>query len=153
MYSAASLALWKNTTRGVILTAKRKATTTKTKIKHCKAQMVCMILGIYRICTTMVPEKNSDSFQTSRWRHQIERFSALLALCAGNSPVTGDKGQWRGALMFFYLRPIKRLSKQSWRWWFETPSCSLWRHCNVSHNSNLFPNKSLYKSYGHGFIL
>ena len=24
----------------------------------------------------------------------------------------------------------KRLSKQSRRWWFETPSCSLWRHCN-----------------------
>ena len=34
-------------------------------------------------------------------RHQMER--ALLALCAGNSPVTGEfphKGQWRGALMF-----------------------------------------------------
>ena len=29
-----------------------------------------------------------------------------------------------------------RLSKQSWGWWFETPSCSLWRHsdgfCTVS---------------------
>ena len=24
----------------------------------------------------------------------------------------------------------KRLSKQSWGWWFETPSRSLWRHCN-----------------------
>ena len=26
----------------------------------------------------------------------------------------------------------KRLSKQSWGWWFETPSSSLWRHCNRS---------------------
>ena len=26
----------------------------------------------------------------SWWRHQTERFSALLALCAGNSPVTGE---------------------------------------------------------------
>ena len=37
------------------------------------------------------------------WRHQMETFPALLAVCAGNSPVTGDlphKGQWRGALMF-----------------------------------------------------
>ena len=25
----------------------------------------------------------------SRWRHQMETFSALLAICAGNSPVTG----------------------------------------------------------------
>ena len=24
----------------------------------------------------------------------------------------------------------KRLSKQSWGWWFQTPSRSLWRHCN-----------------------
>ena len=24
------------------------------------------------------------------WRHHMETFSALLALCAGNSPVTGD---------------------------------------------------------------
>ena len=24
----------------------------------------------------------------------------------------------------------KRLSKQSWGWWFETPSSSSWRHCN-----------------------
>ena len=33
-------------------------------------------------------------------------------------------------LWCFDLRPNKRLSKQSWGWWFETPSCSLWRHCN-----------------------
>ena len=40
------------------------------------------------------------------WRHQMETFSALLALCAGNSPVTGEfphKGQWRGALMFYLI--------------------------------------------------
>ena len=33
-------------------------------------------------------------------------------------------------LGFFYLRLNKRLSKQSWGWWFETLSCSLWRHCD-----------------------
>ena len=36
------------------------------------------------------------------WRHQMETFSALLALCAGNSPVpvnSPHKGQWRGTLM------------------------------------------------------
>ena len=39
----------------------------------------------------------------SWWRHQMEAFSALLALCVGNSPVpvnSPHKGQWRGALMF-----------------------------------------------------
>ena len=37
------------------------------------------------------------------WRHQMETFSALLVLCAGNLPVPVNslhKGQWRGALMF-----------------------------------------------------
>ena len=37
------------------------------------------------------------------WRHQMETFSALLAICAGNSPspvTSPHKGQWRGALMF-----------------------------------------------------
>ena len=34
---------------------------------------------------------------------------------------------------FFDLRLNKRLSKQSWGWWFETPSRSLWRHRNVCH--------------------
>ena len=32
--------------------------------------------------------------------------------------------------VFFDLRLNKRLSKQSWGWWFETLSSSLWRHCN-----------------------
>ena len=39
----------------------------------------------------------------SWWRHQMETFSALLALCAGNSPSlvnSPHKGQWRRALMF-----------------------------------------------------
>ena len=53
-------------------------------------------------------------------------------LLRANSP---HKGQWRGALMFFfYLRLNKRLSKQ-WRgWWFETPPRPLWRHCNAIGN-------------------
>ena len=41
--------------------------------------------------------------KTPWWRHQMEIFSALLAICAGNSPVpvnSPHKGQWRGALMF-----------------------------------------------------
>ena len=33
--------------------------------------------------------------------------------------------------VFFDLRLNKRLSKQPWGWWFETPSWSLWRHCNA----------------------
>ena len=32
--------------------------------------------------------------------------------------------------VFFDLRLIKRLEKQSRRRWFQTPSGTLWRHCN-----------------------
>ena len=41
--------------------------------------------------------------KTPWWRHQIETFSALLTLCADNSPVpvnSPHKDQWRGVLMF-----------------------------------------------------
>ena len=32
--------------------------------------------------------------------------------------------------VFFHLSLNKRLSKQPWGWWFETPAWSLWRHRN-----------------------
>ena len=67
-------------------------------------------------------------------RHQMETFSTLLILCTGNSPVTGDfpaqKTVMRNFDIFFDLHMNQRLSKQSSRGWFETPSRSLWRHCD-----------------------
>ena len=72
----------------------------------------------------------------SWWRHQMETFSALLAIGAGNSPVPGEfpaqRPVTRSFDVFFDLHPNKRLSKQWWSWWFETLSCPLWRHRNVS---------------------
>ena len=63
---------------------------------------------------------------TSWWRHQMETFSALLAICAGNSPVAGEFPTQRPVTwsfdVFFDLRLNKRLSKQWWGWWFETLS-------------------------------
>ena len=71
----------------------------------------------------------------SWWRHQMETFSALLAICAGNSPFPGkfpaQRSVTRSFDVLFDLRLNKRLSKQSWGWWFETPSRSLWRHRNI----------------------
>ena len=80
---------------------------------------------------------NKKMWRTSRltwWRHQMETFSVLLVICAGNSPVPGEFAAQRAVMRsfdgFFDLRLNKRLSKQSWGWWFETLSCPLWRHCN-----------------------
>ena len=65
----------------------------------------------------------------------METLSASLALCAGNSPVTGEFPAQRPVTwsfdVFFDLHLNIRLSKQSWGWWFETQASSLWRHCNV----------------------
>ena len=69
------------------------------------------------------------------WRHQMETFSASLALCTGNSLVTGEFPSQRPVMrnfdVFFDLRMNKWLRKQSRCWWFETPLCSLRRHYNV----------------------
>ena len=56
-------------------------------------------------------------------------ISALLAICAGNSPVPERPLTWSFDVNYD-LRPNKRLSKQSWGWWFENPLRLLWRHRN-----------------------
>ena len=72
---------------------------------------------------------------TQWWRNRMKTFSVLLAICAGNSPVPGEfpaqRPVTRSFDVFFDLHPNKQLSKQSWGWWFETPSRPLWRHCSA----------------------
>ena len=79
------------------------------------------------------------------WRHQMETFSALLAICAGNSPVPGEFPTQRPVMrsfdVYFDLSPNKRLSKQLWGWWFETQSRPLWRHRNEKTNPLVSPVK------------
>ena len=67
-------------------------------------------------------------------------FPRYWSFVRGNSPVTGEfptqRPVTRSFDVFFDLCLNQRLSKQSWGWWFETPSCSLWRHCNEPCPSN-----------------
>ena len=64
----------------------------------------------------------------------METFSAFLAICAGNSPVSGEfptqRPVTRSFNVFFDLRLNELFSEQSWGWWFETLPCPLWRHYN-----------------------
>ena len=104
------------------------------------------LLLIWRPCATYIYLKFyvfvwSD---ITWWRHQMETFSALLPICAENSPVPGEfpaqRPVTRSFDVFFDLRMNKRLSKQPWGWWFETPAWTLWRHRNeprflTQHNS------------------
>ena len=90
------------------------------------------------------------------WRHQMETFSALLALGEGNPPVTGgfpsQRPVTRSFGVFFDLRLNKRVSKQSRRWWVETTSRSLWRHYNgmncqsTKHTNNSSVRRAWHRS-------
>ena len=66
-----------------------------------------------------------------KWKH----FPHYLPFVRGihwSSVNSHHKGQWCGALMIFFICALNKwLSKQLWGWWFETPSHSLWPHCNV----------------------
>ena len=73
-----------------------------------------------------------DHDDVIKWKHFPRYWSFVWGIhrSPANSP---HKGLWHGALMFslnFDLRLNKRLTKQSLGWWFETPLCPLWRHCN-----------------------
>ena len=71
---------------------------------------------------------NTYAINHSAWwrHHQMGTFSALLTLCEflSQRPVT------RSFDVFLDPRLNKRLSEHSRRRRFETPSRSLWRHCN-----------------------
>ena len=102
-------------------------------------KMSCWILGM---TTTSMPAEDvfrltlSTPGSARRWRHQMETFSALLAICAWNSLVPGEfptqRPVTRSCDVFFDPCLNKRLNKQSWGWWFQTLHCPLWRQCNVS---------------------
>ena len=62
-----------------------------------------------------------------KWKHFPRHWLFVREIPGefpAQTPVT------RNLDVFFDLRPNKLLSKQSWCWWFETPSRPLWRHRN-----------------------
>ena len=67
----------------------------------------------------------------SWWHHQMETFSVLLALCAGNLLVTGEFSSHRPVTWSFDVFFDLCLCKHMIRCWFEMPLYSLWHHPNV----------------------
>ena len=78
------------------------SSTTWLLVKAWQPPTVCGMLCLH-CCHQLLPN-HLFLYRFTWWRHPTETFFALLAICAGNSPVTGEfptnKGQWRGALMF-----------------------------------------------------
>ena len=92
----------------------------------------------------------------------METFSALLALCVGDSLVTSEFPAQRPVTwsfdVFLDLCLNKQLSKLSKHRWFETLSCSLWRHRNeyvytisltTKHSTELFQTLSMHSLSQH----
>ena len=103
-------------------------------------------------CRQIPSQRVSNTESVSTWRrHLMETFSALLAICAGISPVTGEfptqRPVTRSFDVFFDLHLDKRLSKQSWGWWFKTSSRPLWRHCNDVLASSCKDNNKLTRIF------
>ena len=89
----------------------------------------------------MMTSSNGDIFRVTS--HLCGEFTA-------HRPLT------RSFDVFFGLRLNKRLSKQSWGWWFETLSFPLWRHRNVDKpwqqdNLDCFPWEVLAQKFITGF--
>ena len=106
-------------------------------------------------CNALYPEKSSDRklsslcdtngfcsdiHKHSHWRQIMMTSSNGNIFCVTGHLCGESNGyRWiprtrlvtRSFDVSFDLRLNKRLSKQSWGWWFETPPRPLWRHSNV----------------------
>ena len=69
-----------------------------------------------------------------KWKHFFRVTGLLCREFTGHRwiPPHAQRPVTRGLDAFFDIRINKRLSKQSWGWWSEKPSRSLWRQCNDS---------------------
>ena len=87
------------------------------------------------LCPCITSFATLSRFPHISWcSHQMDTFSVLLAICAGNSPVTGEFPMQRPVTRSFDVFFDLCLSKQWWVWWFEMPLHPLWRHCDLQTN-------------------
>ena len=113
---------------------------TKLNVKHSSAHKLVNIYLTRYVCNFRI------IMTSSNWNI----FHGTGPLCGeftGHRCILLTEASDAGFDVFFDLRLSKRLSKQSWGWWFETPSRSLFRHCNELE----WICCSNYYSWGHGF--
>ena len=89
-------------------------------------------LGWRPFCCNMMTSSNGNIFRVTG--HLCGEFTG-----PGEFPT--QRPTARSFDVFFDLRLNKQLSKQWWGWWFDTPSCPLWRHYN-----DFSPHGSIYLS-------
>ena len=109
----------------------------------------CQVLYMSKlICWTIFDfDGRPEACDSSWWLIKLKHFPRHWPLF-GEFTVTGEFPSQRPVTrsfdVFFDLRLNKRLSKQSWVWWFETLSRPLWRPCNVIAVCNMVCKYILY---------
>ena len=84
-----------------------------------KRPCLCIDIQIVKAVSTL-------HYDVIKWKH-FPRYWPFVPV-----PRTFD--------VYFDLRLNKRLSKQSWGWWFETLSSPLWRHSNALQSNTWWSN-------------
>ena len=82
-------------------------------------------------CATLPPD------DVIKWKHLLPYWPFVRGIHRSPVNSSSQRPMTRSFDIFFDLCLNKRLSKQSRRWWFETPSCSLWHQCNVLHGKHM----------------
>ena len=87
--------------------------------------VICGLSAMTRACgsaqVNMMTSSNGNIFRVT---------GPLCANFTGHRWIPSQRPVTWNFVFFFHLCLNKRLGKQSWGWWFEMPSRSLWRHCN-----------------------
>ena len=92
--------------------------------------------------------ENIDPMMTSSNGNIFRVTGPLCGEFTGPGEFPAQRPMTRSFDVFFDLRLNKRLSKQPWGWWFETPAWSLWRHRNAFYTMYTV-NISLLMTYHH----
>ena len=108
-----------------------------------KIRDICIILGYLKLVWSESKTFIKDVIKYNHFRVT----DPLWAESIGHWWIPHTKAElWS----FLWLRLNKLLSKQSRRQWFETPSRSLWRHCNFTNKpSNIVQVWHIFDLYKH----
>ena len=104
-------------------------------------------IELQKFCCISAVKCNFHAADLPKGRHRVRcpvSFASMMTSSNGNIfRATGHLcGEFTGhrwiprkkasdaELWWFLWLVYKRLSKQLWSWWFETPSYTLWHHCN-----------------------
>ena len=88
------------------------------------SQLISFRAHVFSSCHLMMTSSNGNIFRVT---------CPLCGEFTGPGEFPTQRPLTRSFDVFFDLRLNKRLSKQPWGWWFETPSQSLWRQRNVAY--------------------